>query len=292
LLDITALLFRVPCIKVILLFQSFVLTKTTYILMRYGLKLLGICAVTVPAALLTVMLGLFDPHGKHVYGISRFWAWAILTVGRISLSVKGLSHIDPRQQYVFMVNHQSNIDIPVLVRSLPALQLRWIAKRELLWVPFFGWALWAAKHITVDRSDRFNALGGVKKAQQRMKSGISLVVFPEGTRNSDGHLLPFKRGGFLLAVKTKTPIVPVTICGSGAILPKGDWRLRGGQIEVTFDAPVSVDDYRPGTLRALSARVHTLMENTLCASSRLDTSNRGEERAQAAVSSSMEKRTV
>jgi len=191
-----------------------------------------------------------------------------------------------------MVNHQSNIDIPVLVQSLPAFQLRWIAKRELLWVPFFGWALWAAKHITVDRSDRFNALGSLKKAKQRMKSGISLVVFPEGTRSSDGHLLPFKRGGFLLAVKTRTPIVPVTISGSGAILPKGDWRLRGGKIAVTLGAPVSVDNYRPGTLRALSAQVHGLIEKNLRGQSQLSTSNSGAKPAMTAVSPSMEKRIV
>ena len=260
--------------------------------MRYGLKLLVICAVTVPAALLTVILGLFDPYGKHVYGISRFWAWVILRLGGVSFSVNGLSHIDPRQQYVFMVNHQSNIDIPVLVQSLPAFQLRWIAKRELLWVPFFGWALWAAKHITVDRSDRFDALGSFKKAKQRMKSGISLVVFPEGTRSSDSNLLPFKRGGFLLAVKTQTPIVPVTISGSGVILPKGDWRLRSGKIEVTLGAPVSVDNYRPGTLRALSAQVHALIEKNLRARSQLSTSHYGAEPATTAGSASMEKRTV
>ena len=260
--------------------------------MRYGLKLLAICAVTVPAALLTTILGLFDPHGKHVYGISRFWAWVILKSGGVSFSVNGLSHIDPRQQYVFMVNHQSNIDIPVLVQSLPAFQLRWIAKKELLWVPFFGWALWAAKHITVDRSDRFNALGSLKKARQRMKSGISLVVFPEGTRSGDGHLLPFKRGGFLLAVKTLTPIVPVTISGSGMILPKGDWRLRGGKIAVTLGAPVSVENYRPGTLRALSAQVHGLIEKTLRAQSQLSTNSCGAEPAITAVSPSMEKRIV
>jgi 1-acyl-sn-glycerol-3-phosphate acyltransferase len=260
--------------------------------MRYRLKLLVICAVTVPAALLTIILGLFDPHGKHVYGISRFWAWVILRFGGVSLSVNGLSHIDPRQQYVFMVNHQSNIDIPVLVQSLPAFQLRWLAKRELLRVPFFGWALWAAKHITVDRADRFDALGSLKKAKQRMKSGISLVVFPEGTRSSNGHLLPFKRGGFLLAVKTRTPIVPVTISGSSAILPKGDWRLRSGKIDVTLGAPISVENYRPGTLRALSAQVHKLIEKTLRTPSQLSNSNCGGEPATAAVNPSMEKRTV
>jgi 1-acyl-sn-glycerol-3-phosphate acyltransferase len=195
--------------------------------MLFGLKLLMICAVTVLAALLVILLGPFDHYGKSAYGITRLWTRLILTIGGVAVRVNGLSQINPKQQYVFMVNHQSNIDAVLLKRLFPTL-----GETVLLWVPFFGWAMRAAKHITVDRSGRFDALGSLKKAQERMKDGISLVVFPEGTRSSDGNLLPFKRGGFLLAAKSQTPIVPVTITGSGAILPKGVWRIRGGKIEV------------------------------------------------------------
>jgi 1-acyl-sn-glycerol-3-phosphate acyltransferase len=108
-----------------------------------------------------------------------------------------------------------------------------------------------------------NALGSLKKAKQRMKGGISLVVFPEGTRSSDEKLLPFKRGGFLLAIKTQTSIVPVTINGSGTVLPKGDWRIRRGTIEVTIGEPLAVEGYRPATLRALSAQVQELIGKNL-----------------------------
>ena len=211
---------------------------------------------TVPAALVTILIGFFDSSGKHVNGISRFWAWMMLAVGGVSLKVNGLTHLNPKQQYVFMVNHQSNFDIPVLIQSLPEFQLRWIAKRELLWVPLFGWAMWAARHIMVNRSDRSDALGVLKNARKQIARGISVVVFPEGTRTTDGHLLPFKRGGFLLAVKTKTPIVPVTINGSGRILPKGDWRIRPGEIEVTVGEPIAVENYRPETVRGLPAQVY------------------------------------
>src|SRR5262247_4153513 len=179
--------------------------------MLYSLKLLIISVVTVPAALLIILLGLFDRYGKYAYGITRLWSWIILIIGGVRLKVAGLSNIDPKRQYIFMANHQSHIDIPILIHSLPDFQLRWIAKKELLWVPFFGWAMWAAKHIAVDRSDRSGALAVLAKARRQIDQGISIVVFPEGTRSSDGRLLPFKRGGFLLAVKTKMPIVPVTI---------------------------------------------------------------------------------
>jgi 1-acyl-sn-glycerol-3-phosphate acyltransferase len=231
--------------------------------MLYFLKLVVIIGVTLPATIMTILIGLFDRYGKRVYGIARLWTWMVLTVGGVSLKVKGASKIDPKRQYIFMVNHQSNIDIPVLIRSLAPFQLRWIAKKELLWVPLFGWAMWASKHITVNRSNRSDALSSIKKAKERMQSGISVVVFPEGTRSTDGKLNPFKRGGFLLAVKTQTPIVPVTINGSGLILPKGDWRIRRGEVEVTVGGPISVEACRPGTLRALTAQVQELVRKNL-----------------------------
>jgi 1-acyl-sn-glycerol-3-phosphate acyltransferase len=259
--------------------------------MSYGLKLLVIFVVTVPATLLIILLGPLDRTGKHVQRITSLWTKIILTVSGVVLNVKGLSQIDPKRQYVFMVNHQSNIDIPVLIQSLPARRLRWIAKKELLWVPFFGWAMWAAKHITVNRADRFDALGSLKRAKERMKDGVSLVVFPEGTRGSEGDLLPFKRGGFLLAVKTGTPIVPVTINGSAATLPKGDWRIRGGQIEVVIGTPVSVENYRPGTLRALSAHIRELMGKNLQTASQVRTP-KPDAQQPAPVSAPLEKKPV
>ena len=260
--------------------------------MLYGLKLVALGAVTVPASLLTVLFGLFDSHGKYANLISRFWSWLILTVGGVSLRVNGLSDLDPRRQYVFMVNHQSNIDIPVLLYGLSGFQLRWLAKKEMLWVPFLGWAMWAARHIAVDRGDRNDALRSLKKAQERMAGGISIVFFPEGTRSSDGTLLPFKRGGFLLAVKTQTPIVPVTINGSGKILAKGEWRVRPGEIRVTVGSPVSVEGDGAKNLRALSARVRELIAANLDPAEA--TTERKNDRVQTAVEtqSSLNKRAV
>jgi 1-acyl-sn-glycerol-3-phosphate acyltransferase len=223
--------------------------------MSYALRLTFIALLTILLAVLTIIFGLFDPYGKHVYRISQFWTWAILRAGGVSLKVSGLEHLDPSRQYVFMVNHQSNIDIPALIQSFPRFQLRWLAKKELLWVPFFGWAMWAAKHVAVDRSDRANAGKSLKRASERIAAGISIVVFPEGTRSRDGRLLPFKRGGFLLAVQSGAAIAPVTINGSGALMPAGAWRLRRGTIEVTVGEAIPIDGFRAGKLRQLSDHV-------------------------------------
>jgi 1-acyl-sn-glycerol-3-phosphate acyltransferase len=228
-----------------------------------ALKLALVVLVTVPATLLTIVLGLFDRHGKSVYYINRCWSWIILKVGGVSVAVKGLEHVDSRKQYIFIGNHQSNIDIPVLVRGLPGFQLRWLAKKELLRVPFFGWAMWASKHISVDRTNRLAAVRSLRKAGERINAGISVVVFAEGTRSRDGKLLPFKRGGFVLATETKTPIVPVTINGTGARLPAGAWRVHPGAVEVVIGKPIPVEGYGLGNLRLLVAGTRAAVEEHL-----------------------------
>lgn len=229
--------------------------------MLYSVKLFLVALITLPVSLLIIAFSLFDPQGKLSYGISRFWTWGILKIGGIRLKVKGLEQLDTSRQYIFMANHQSNIDIPVLVQSLSHFQLRWVAKKELLFIPLFGWAMWAAKHIVVDRSSRSEAMTTLRKARERIEGGICVVLFPEGTRGVDGKLLPFKRGGFVLAAKTQTPVVPVTINGSGAILPRGDWRIRGGEIEVIVSEPVALDQYQGGNVQSLLSRVRAVMES-------------------------------
>ena len=229
--------------------------------MLYSIKLFLVILITLSASLLIIPLGFFDRQGSIAYQISRFWTWGILKIGGIRLKVKGLEHLDPGRQYIFMANHQSNIDIPVLVQSLIEFQLRWVAKRELLFIPIFGWAMWASRHIVVDRSNRSKAMASLRKARERIEGGICVVLFPEGTRSADGQFLPFKRGGFVLAVKTQTPIVPITINGSGAILPRRDWRIKGGEVEVIVSEPVPLNQYHPGNISSLLSHVRTIMES-------------------------------
>lgn len=228
--------------------------------MIYCLKLLLLGLITLPLSLLVVLFAPFDPKGQFAYGVGRFWTWTILKMGGIRLKVRGLDRLDFNRPYVFIANHQSNVDIPVLIQSLPRFQLRWIAKKQLAYVPFFGWALWAAKHILVDRSDRAGAVAGFRRAKEKIVAGISVVIFPEGTRGAGGNLLPFKRGGFLLAVQTKTPVVPVTIKGSWKILPRQAWRLKPGEIEVIIDEPIPVG-HGAREVGALVERVRALIES-------------------------------
>jgi len=200
----------------------------------YTLKLALIVIGSVLESIPIIALGLVDPYGKRVYPMFRFWSRCVLRTGGVGLRVRQVGRLDPGRAYVFMANHQSNIDIPVLVQALAPFQLRWMAKRELLRIPFFGWALWASRHIIVKRVLSKDVAAAMASACDKLARGISVVVFPEGTRSMDGRLLPFKRGGFRLAEKAGVAIVPVTINGSGELMRRGDWRLRAGEVEVVI----------------------------------------------------------
>jgi 1-acyl-sn-glycerol-3-phosphate acyltransferase len=254
--------------------------------MIYFLKLFLVGLVTPPLSLLVVLLA---PFGRRpADAASRLWARTIVKIAGVRLKVRGLDRLDPRRHYIFIANHQSYLDIPVLAQSLPRFQLRWIAKKELGYIPFFGWALWAGGHILVERSDRASALASFRKAKERIAKGVSVVIFAEGTRGSGGRLLPFKRGGFLLAAQTKTPIVPVTINGSWTVLPRQDWRLKSGEIEVIVDEPIPIEKYDGKEINVLVNRVHDMIESHCASPVRPHAKNPARAEAQAADSRRMD----
>jgi 1-acyl-sn-glycerol-3-phosphate acyltransferase len=137
-----------------------------------------------------------------------------------------------------MGNHRSYLDIPAVVLGLRRLTVLFVAKRELTRIPFFGWALGASHHIKVDRGDREQAIRALREGLDRLGKGIGLVFFPEGTRSRTARLLPFKKGGFYVAVDGGFPIVPVSIRNSGYLLGKMQFLVRSGTVSVTVHPPV------------------------------------------------------
>jgi len=135
-----------------------------------------------------------------------------------------------------MSNHQSNFDILALLAGIPG-QFRWLAKAELFRIPLFGMTMRHAGYIPVERDDRRKALESMKEAAGRSAAGSSVVIFPEGTRSDDGQLIEFKKGGFVLALQSGVPVVPMSIRGSFEILPKHGRTIRRGTIDVTFFPP-------------------------------------------------------
>ena len=207
----------------------------------YALKLLGIAINTALTVPVVVVAAAFDP--RVAYDVSRLWAIVNLALCRVGVESTRRAPLDPRRPYVFMSNHASHFDVLAVVAALPEFQLRWVAKRELAEIPIFGWGLRRAGHIIIDRSNPEQAIASLRAARAMMETGISVMIFPEGTREGHDHeLLPLKKGGFMLALETGVPIVPLAVRNSRAILPRDDWRVRSGTIHVVVGTPIPVAD--------------------------------------------------
>jgi 1-acyl-sn-glycerol-3-phosphate acyltransferase len=161
---------------------------------------------------------------------------------------------------VFIGNHTSLFDPPLMISTLPC-QPVFIAKRELARVPFLGWVIWLADFIFLDRGNRQASLESLQRAAQQIRSGQSIVAFPEGTRSRDGQLLPFKKGAFALAFEAGVCVVPFAIEGGTEILPKGAWRVKGGPYRITVGEPLEPANFQDAeALRvAAEAAVRELM---------------------------------
>ena len=180
--------------------------------------------------------GLLPASGAH--RIARLWAKIVLWSSGGRLRVEGLENLPAEGGYILAANHQSAFDIPVLLASLPV-DFRWLAKQSLFKIPLMGWAMKRCGYIPVAREDSSKALGLLKKAANRIKDGVPVIVFPEGTRNNGpDRLLPFKKGGFLLARLAKRPIVPLAISGTREVLPRHSLRPRKGRIVVRVGRPI------------------------------------------------------
>ena len=167
--------------------------------MIYVLRYLLAAFSTVFWASLACIAAPVDRSGESMVWMARQWIRWIFGGCGIRVETEGLENIDPKQPYVIMTNHQSVIDIGAIVQTLP-ISFRFVAKKELIWIPFFGWALPLAGHVIIDRRDRSKAVHSLERAAQRIAQGVNVIIFPEGTRSATGDLQPFKSGGFHLAI--------------------------------------------------------------------------------------------
>jgi 1-acyl-sn-glycerol-3-phosphate acyltransferase len=223
------------------------------------LKLLGIALNTVLFAPVSVAVSAIN--ARWGYRISQYWVRINLLLSGVRIRSSYDVPLDPRMPYVFMSNHQSHYDVMAVVAALWAFQLRWVAKRELTKVPVFGWALRHSDHIIIDRSDHVQAMKSLRAAVEKMRSGLSVIIFPEGTRGpGDGTMLPWKKGGFVLALDAGIPVVPVAVRGSAEILGRRDWKIHGGTIGVTVGAPIPVAGLECDELmRRVRERLETML---------------------------------
>lgn len=190
---------------------------------------------TAICLILAILVSFVMPSG--VQSVARVWARVCLRLAGVQVRVTGGEHLPGTAPVICMANHSSNFDILALFAGLP-IQFRWLAKEELFRIPLFGLAMRRSGYIAVDRADRKKAIASMAVAAKRINAGVTVMLFPEGTRSPDGQLLPFKKGGFMLALQAQVPIVPVAISGANQIMNKHSWLMRGGTIVLHIGAPL------------------------------------------------------
>jgi len=210
--------------------------------------------LTLGCSLLALVSGLFDRSGDVVVAIARWWSRVVLGAAGVELRVRYHAALDPAKPYVFMSNHLSSIDIWAMFVGI-SVPFRFIAKKQLGQIPLFGWAMKAGRFIFIDRQNAASARRSIDEAAARIRNGCSVVMYPEGTRSRDGRLLPFKKGGFHLAMSSGVEIVPVAIRGTRELMPAGALFVRAGVAELEVGAPIATKDVPVEARAALMARV-------------------------------------
>ena len=165
------------------------------------------------------------------------WAPVLLWAGGARLKVLGLENVPKDTALMFACNHQSTIDMPAFSMAMPY-DFRFVSKKSLKYVPFMGFYLSMAGFVFVDRKDRSAAIESLGDAHTHLAAGRSMVMFVEGSRSESRRVMPFKKGAFAIAVAAGVPVVPVTIEGSGNLMPKNSWRITPGDITIKFGAPI------------------------------------------------------
>ncbi|HEV8495962.1 MAG TPA: lysophospholipid acyltransferase family protein [Gemmatimonadaceae bacterium] len=227
--------------------------------------------VALVALVMTLILGpvvviarLFRaPQGPNsIYSRSvRLWARSIDWAAGVRLRVHGTEHLEGLNGAVFIANHVSWFDITVLARAVP--WCSFIAKSELRRIPLFGFAAECVGIVFLDRDNRKQAFESYKMAAKEVQLGRSIVVCPEGTRGLDYHLRPFKKGPFVLAIASQTPIIPTIVFGAREVLAKGSFAIRSGTIDLHFLPPVETAGYDYDDRGALMTTVWTNMADAM-----------------------------
>ncbi len=195
--------------------------------------------------------------------LMKVWMMIAIFFSGVRIEISGTEKLDRNRNYIFMSNHVSAADIAIIYAACPGF-ISFLAKRELFFIPFFGWGIAAGGHIPVNRGNPKSARRSIERAVRSLRSGkISLVVFPEGTRSATGELGEFKLGVFTLAVQSGVPVVPVAIRGSREVLPKGSFFMNPLPVSVSLGDPVSASGFDRKNKSLLAKIVRDKVEELL-----------------------------
>ena len=220
----------------------------------------AITVYTIVLGAASIASSLFDRRGYFAHRCARAWSWLILKTTGVRVRVEGLDRITPGATYVFVSNHQSIYDTPIVFASLPY-QLRIIAKESLAAFPVLGWHLRRGGHLFVDRKHPDHS-GILKRWRALVSDGLSLIIYAEGTRSPDGHTARFKAGSFLLAIQAGLPIVPLAVIGTRHVMPKGRLRTEPADVQLVVHDPIqppAIENPTAHDAKALADRVRSIV---------------------------------
>ncbi|PQP34851.1 1-acyl-sn-glycerol-3-phosphate acyltransferase [Desulfobacteraceae bacterium SEEP-SAG9] len=217
---------------------------------------------TLVLGTIVILISPLDRKGNFVHYIGKFWSLMNIFLSGTRIKITGKEKIQKNQPHIVISNHQSLFDVWALIGKIP-LQIRWIVKLEIRKMPIFGYALERMGHIYVNRKNRNAAAASLEKAARKIKGGTSVIIFPEGTRSKNGHLLRFRRGGGIIALQSGVPILPVTINGSRFVLPKDTLDLMPGKIEVIVGDIIDPGQFDENRIDDLMDTVKSTIEKNL-----------------------------
>jgi 1-acyl-sn-glycerol-3-phosphate acyltransferase len=224
----------------------------------------AISVYTIVLGAASIASSVFDRRGYFAHACARTWSWLILETTGVRVTVKGLERVVPGTTYVFVSNHQSIYDTPVIFASLP-FQLRIIAKESLARFPVLGWHLRRGGHLFVDRRNPDRA-GILKRWRALVSEGLSLIIYAEGTRSSTGHVSRFKAGSFLLAIQAGLPVVPLAVINTRQVMPKGRLRTEPADVMLIVHDPIqppALDAPTVHDAKAFADRIHGIVARTV-----------------------------
>jgi 1-acyl-sn-glycerol-3-phosphate acyltransferase len=221
---------------------------------------------TIILGSLSLLSSVFDRSGRVQHRFAQLWSRMILGTIGAPVTVSGLDAIDTSRAHVYVVNHLSALDIPLLYVYLP-FQFRILAKRELFRYPFMGWHLRRSGQIPVDLENPKKSIRSLNRAVEALKNGMPLVIFPEGGRSEDGQLQPFMGGAFFAAIKAQADVVPMAISGTYETLKMNTWHIKPHPLRLTVGQPVSTEKLTVRDTENLTAQVSQIVSELIEANS-------------------------
>lgn len=211
--------------------------KALFLLYQWFIAAPILLVITIITALATIIGTALGSHRIMAYYPAHFWGRCVCFFFFIRVKVKGRQYLDANQSYVFVANHQGAFDIWAILGYLNH-NFKWLMKKSLEKIPLVGFACRKAGYVFVDDSSIHGIKATIEESEKRLKNGMSVVIFPEGSRTWDGRLIPFKRGAFMLAGEFKLPVVPITIDGSFRAMPRTTYNVTPGRITLTIHKPI------------------------------------------------------